>query len=180
MQKIAPFIFPLVAFVIVLLLLFRWYSLQNSRSGQITDEGQVIELNDLLKSQNGTPSATPNLGGKQLGQASDYKTQELQPFHNEKTGVTADATGNIRYEITNNQVALTVFVQLMQHDSGVYQVWWQKGDTLTKAFVLEPGKGGLMGSATISQDQLPLEVVVSHEHQNDTKLEEILLRGTLK
>jgi hypothetical protein len=42
------------------------------------------------------------------------------------------------------------------------------------------GKGGYTGSASISDQTLPFEVVVTRELKEDETMEEVILRGTIQ
>ena len=161
MQRIYPYIFPAVALLFVLFLLFRWYSLRTQREGltSLLDEGTMIEE---LDSTNGLTAGVD-----------DYDMVELE-------GEDPAYLGEVRYEIVDGQLLFSVSASLPTPDSGFYQVWLRQDDAQRRAFMLEYAKGGYMGSASIDAGTLPLEVVVSRELSDDNLLEEVLLTGTIE
>ena len=164
MKKYLPYVFPSLAILIVIFLVFRWYSLNTQQAGEISQFAQGVEIENLSQTQ-----LQETLNG-----AGDYQTLDLKSYD-------ATSSGEIRYEIAEGKIRFTVYANLPQLESGEYQVWLRdlNGETSRKAFVLENGKGGYMGSAAISSEVLPFELVVSREMTPDGEIEEIVLTGIL-
>jgi hypothetical protein len=164
MKKFYPYVFPAVALLFVLFLLFRWYNLRTQR------EGLTSLLSDGVKIENLDPSDASNL----LKGASDYKTADL-------AGEGTDM-GEVRYEVKDGKMLFTVSAVLPKLDEGYYQVWLKEvaGEGKRKALVLEYLKGGYVGSASINADTLPFEVLVTKELTSDDSLEEIVLKGMVE
>jgi hypothetical protein len=52
MKKILPFVFPLIALLIVLFLALRWYNAKTTRpEGKLTDFGEGMKIEDLTLDQ---------------------------------------------------------------------------------------------------------------------------------
>jgi hypothetical protein len=164
MKKYTPYIFPLIVLAIVFFLIFRWYNLRTQRvSNDLFGEG--VQIENLTEADLETV----------LNGIRDVSRVELE---SEAEG----ARGEIRYEISDERVRFTVSAALPQTDEG-YQVWLKEadGDRRRLAFGLEEGKGGYLGSAALSADLLPFEVVVTRNvPQVEDELEEVVLRGTIR
>jgi hypothetical protein len=166
MKKLLPFLFPAVALLIVVFLAFRWYNSRTARpDGKISQfaENQTIE------------SLTQAEVNKFRRPVKDLNSVELVGADN--------AHGEVRYEVVDGKISFTVNANLPELKEGVYQVWLKEvnGDAKRKAFTLEFGKGGYTGSAAISADTLPFEVVVSKEmNANDDQMEMTLLKGVIQ
>lgn len=163
MQKIYPYIFPAVALLFVLFLLFRWYNLRTSREGMTSLLNEGVTINEL------TEDEKSNL---MMG-AGDYEIAEL-------TGEDPAMMGEVRYEIRDGELLFSVNATLPV-DNSRYQVWLRQteGAAQRKAFALTYSKAGYIGSAVLDAGTLPLEVVVSREATDDAILEEVLLTGTI-
>lgn len=163
MKKFLPFVFPMAATVIVLLLAFRWYSARTQREAA-TPMAEGVKIENLSESE------LKNV----LSGVGDVKTVNM-------TSEAAEAVGNIRYETVDGKVRLSVTANLPELKEGQYQVWFKEAnkEKAQPAFVLEPGKAGLIGSAAVSQDSLPLEVIVSKELLSDSEMEQVVLKGTI-
>lgn len=166
MKKFLPFVFPLVALLIVLFLGYRWYNSKTNRpEGKISEFAEGVKIEDL----------------------SDAKVNQL----NTKKGIadtnrvelkgTDQAKGEVRYEIKDGKVSFTVLADLEELKEGRYQVWLKQvdGEAKKKAFALEYTKGGYIGSAAISADTLPFTVLISKEKNDDDQIELPVLSGTL-
>ena len=157
MRRIYPYIFPAVALLFVLFLLFRWYSLRTQREGMtslLSDEVMIEELD-----------------GAMMG-VDDYNTVDL-------TGENPAHLGEVRYEVEDGQLLFTVSTSLPS-PTGAYQVWLRQDDAQRKAFRLDYAKGGYMGSASVDAGTLPLEILVSEEVNDDNLLETLLLSATVE
>lgn len=163
MNKYLPFVFPLAALVIVLFLAFRWFSMRNEQPAPTIGEG--VEIEDL------TPEEESVLQG-----TGDFQQVTLE---NQATESAEPAQGALRYEIGDERVRFSVLANLPAPAEGFYQAWIKTGNSEQKAFRLEPNKGGYMGTAAISQDAIPFEVIVSLETQDDNTLEQEMLRGVV-
>lgn len=168
MQKYLPYLFPSIAILLVAFLLFRWYRLNTQHQGIIPEFAQGIEIEDLSSDE----------AQAQLGMSDSVETQSLT-----LTDETMEGMGELRYELgEDNKVRFSVYANLPESE-GSYQVWLKDpvGDALRKAFVLESGKGGYLGSAAISQEVLPFSVMVSEElNPDDNSLEKLLLEGMIE
>lgn len=163
MKKVLPFVFPVAALLLVAFLAFRWYGQRTERTGEISEFGEGIEIEELSSSE--LDSVVKGTG--------DYKTVELEGGE--------DVLGGIRYEIADGKVRFSVSASLPELEEGQYQVWLKAmdSDAMRKAFTLEYAKGGFMGSAAISEETLPFEVLVSREMSDDDTLENVVLRGVI-
>jgi hypothetical protein len=166
MKKFLPFVFPGVALILVLFLAVRWY---NSRTVRPADDGKITQFGDGVQIEDLSKSASDKLRSG----AKDEKSVELTGADNLK--------GEVRYDITDGKVNFSVTANLPEIKDGQYQVWLKQvdGEAKRKAFVLTFGKGGYMGSAAISADLLPFQVIVSKETKNDDTMETSLLTGTI-
>lgn len=168
MKKYTPYIFPLIVVVIVFFLVYRWFSLRTQRDTQQASYGEEIQVDSL------DPEQLQNV----MRGSKNVSTTQLEP-----TETTPEATGrgSIRYEAINGKVNFTVSADLPESEE-TYSVWIRSkdGDDLTKAFSLEMGKGGYMGSAAIPQERLPLEVIVSTATQKSDVMNAVILKGTIE
>jgi hypothetical protein len=134
MKKVLPFIFPLTALVVVLVLAFRWYAMntpERSENEAIFGEGvQIEDLSDEDQAQ-------------VIRGTGDYKSVPLTGNDN--------ADGQVRYELKDGKVRFSVMADLPKPMMGQYQVWLSKGTggQTIKAFALEDGKGGYICSAAL-------------------------------
>jgi hypothetical protein len=164
MKKYLPFVFPALAFVLVMFLAYRWYTLRIQRDGQISQVGEGIKIDDL------TGQSILEVTG-----AKDYQKVEMSV-------AAADGMGELRYELSpEGKVNVSIMANLPELTSGVYQVWVKstKGGEATKAITLQLNKAGYIGSLAIPQEALPVEVTVSKELTNDNQMEQVVLRGTI-
>ena len=164
-KQFLPFVFPTAAIILVVILAFRWYRLRNDQIGKISEFAQGIEIEDLTEAErNSTLSGVKDIETLQL-----QSEQEL-------------AMGEVRYEFSDDKVRFSVTTTLPKEEVAHYQVWLKEvdGKAIRKAFALEMLKGGYTGSAAISTQTLPFEIVVSKEMVDDNLMEQILLRGVLE
>ena len=164
LKQFLPFVFPTAAIILVIILAFRWYRLRSDQIGQISEFAQGVEIEDLTEAER---SST-------LTGVEDVETIELQSEQE-------SAMGEIRYELSDGKVKFSVTANLPEEEVVQYQVWLKEvdGQAIRKAFSLEMLKGGYTGSAAISDETLPFEVVVSKEMVDDNLMEQILLRGII-
>lgn len=175
MRQITPFIFPALALLIVIVLLFRWYSLRTAREGRLAPGATSTQVEELDLQRQATEGAKLDL---QPG-APDMQTVDLKPQATTSAEV-AQATGVVRFRLENEEVSFGVFADLPELKSGTYQVWVQGAGQPTKVFALEMGKAGYTGSMTVNRGQLPIDVIVSYEVTNDNKVEQIILKGRIE
>lgn len=148
MKKYSPYILPAIVMGVVLLLVFRWYSnrTQPVSQGELFGEGvQIEDLSDTEAREVMTSTANT------------INTVQLEP--GDEAG---DGLAMVRYELKDDKVRFSVIANVESSDEP-YQVWLKEvgGDSMRKAFVLESGKGGYVGSAALPANLLPFEVVVS-------------------
>lgn len=165
LKQFLPFVFPTAAIILVIILGVRWYNLRNEQLGKISEFAEGIEIEDLT----GTDRHTALNGVK------DVETLNLE-------GEDETAIGQVRYEFDQDKVKFSVTASLPESEIAQYQVWLKEvgGRAVRKAFALEMLKGGYTGSAAISDETLPFEVVVSKEMVDDELMEQVMLRGVLE
>jgi len=161
-KKYSPFIIPIISLLLVLFLAFRWYNLRTQRDqNNLFQEVEIENLSEKDQIVIGAP---------------DTSTVQLKPEDESL------ASGQVRYRFVDDRLLFSVSADLPQEEAVTYQVWISPKDEgfYQKAFVLTYSKGGYTGSASVSRDQLPLEVVVSREaDSNDQEIEQELLRGLI-
>lgn len=173
MKRFTPFIFPVIVLLIVGFLAWRWYDLRAERAAQRLDFGEGVEIENLTDDERSNVS-------RGVG---DFETVELErpavEEGREPLEGTENATGVFRYEIRDNRVVFSVMANLPEEMEGRYQVWLKEveGEGVRRAFELLMGKGGFEGSAAVSSDLLPFEVLVSRELTDDDTVEDVILRG---
>ncbi|MBU0579349.1 hypothetical protein KKE34_03975 [Patescibacteria group bacterium] len=164
-KQYLPFVFPTAAIILVMILAVRWYRLRNEQLGQISEFAQGIEIEDLT-------GVEQNIA---LNGVQDVQTLELES--EDETVI-----GEVRYEFDQDKVKFSVTTSLPETQDAQYQVWLKEvgGRAIRKAFALDMLKGGYTGSAAISDETLPFEIVVSKEMIDDNLMEQVLLRGILE
>lgn len=163
MKKVLPFIFPVAALLIVLFLAYRWYGQRTERAGEVGPFGEGVEIEEL----------TENEREQIMRGTGDYTTVNLT------AGEDQEVNGKIRYEVVAEKVTFSVNADLPALEMGTYQVWLKDEDSaeMQKAFVLTEGKGGYSGTAAVSAELLPFEVVVTRELNDDNTPEQVIMRG---
>lgn len=169
MKKVLPFIFPLVALVIVVFLAMRWYSHHTTRPQGETSQTEFAEgekIEDLSASE----------AGKLRRPVRDLSTVDL------KGSDSASGSGQVRYEISDGKLYFSVIANLPHLDQGFYQVWLKdpSSDSRKKAFTLQENKGGFMGDGAISASTLPFDVVVTKKTVDDDELGDVMLQGSIQ
>jgi hypothetical protein len=185
MKKYTPYILPLIVIAVVFILVFRWYNMRNDRmTSSLLEEGVVIENLSEEELQ------------ETLDEAGDYETVQLQPVapaaeeeesmsdpettdEGDKVELSETGQGVIRYDIQDDRVRFSV-IGTFPESSEPYQAFLRDVDgTVTRhAFTLEERKGGLVGSAAISVDVLPVEVIIARGGTQEPG--EIVLMGKLE
>ncbi len=168
MKKLYPYIFPAIALAFLVFLTYRWYALRTQRDGLVTpfEEGVIVENLSTDDAQ------------KILKGMGDLKTVELT---SEKSDTKTPVIGQVRYEVKNSKVNFSVQADLPKLKTGSYQVWLKEVGTEAKkkAFVLEFGKGGYMGTASVAESSLPFEVVVTNQSADSAVMGEVILSGRI-
>lgn len=171
MKRYAPYIFPVIVAGVVGLVGYRWYDSQRVETTDLFSEGVRIENLSVAERE-----AALTTG------AGDYTNVELRPATGLTTLETAPApTGVVRYEIEEGLVKFGVIAGLPESE-GPYQVWLREigGEATRLAFSLEMGKGGYVGSASISADLLPFEVLVTRETQTTPSATDVLFTSVIE
>jgi hypothetical protein len=165
MKKFLPFVFPLIALVIVLFLGYRWYTARIVRSeDKLPQVGEGMKIEDLSSEE----------ADQLKNSAKDMKSVDLKG----ESGT--QGAGQIRYDIKDGKVVFSISADLPELVEGQYQVWIKTGnDQPKRAFVLEMTKAGYIGTAAISADTLPAEVTISEEKKQDDTVEKVVLKGIL-
>ncbi|NCN06746.1 MAG: hypothetical protein GW946_02775 [Candidatus Pacebacteria bacterium] len=172
LKKYAPYAFPLVVFLLVFFLIFRWFQLRSERANNELNFSEGIQIENLSEDEQNSI----------LRGAGDYDTVALAPEtneDNEDSMMKPEATGLIRYEMMDGKVRFSVIVTA--DENATYSVWLHDTDTneLSPAFDLVAGKGGWVGTAAINAELLPVEVVVSTSSDKMRVLDNVVLRGML-
>lgn len=187
MKRYLPFIFPAAAVLVVVFLTYRWYSQNTTGVGQISEFAEGIEIEQLSDDEQSsvargvgdinTVQLEPVVQDESQSDESDESTEMT-----EESEIASTASGQVRYEIADGRVRFSVAAALPTPESGYYQVWLKAvdSDAIRRAFVLEMSKGGYMGSAAISADTLPFEVLVSLESSETSSPSQTLLRGVVQ
>lgn len=165
MKKYIPFIFPAIALLIVLFLGYRWYNAQTVKpTGEVVENGEGMKIDEL---------STEEAKKLQVG-SKDLPSVDLKG--------SGEGVGQVRYEVAGDRVSFTVSADLPELNEGMYQVWLRQlnNDSRAKAFVLDEGKAGYMGSASVTSSMVPFEVIVSKETKNDDQIETVVLTGTVE
>lgn len=163
-KKYYPFIFPTIALLLVLFLAFRWYNLRTKREQEQEQAQEQVQIENLTE------------------QEMEEIVKGTEDMNTVDMAGEATASGQIRYDVNNDQVVFSVTANLAQVKQGGYQAWIKRSDAqqLDKAFQLKYGKAGYSGSASVSSQYLPFEVVISRElNLQDDALEQEVLRGTV-
>lgn len=161
MKKYYPYIMPLLALLFVGFLAFRWYNLRTDR-GEI-GMGEGVEIENLSESE----------VDKMLKGVDDLKTLNLDGD--------AQYAGQVRYEIADGKVFFSVMADVPMIEDGEYQVWVRKIDSesASKAFAMVYGKAGYIGSAGLSDADLPIEIIITKQSIGDSEMGEVFLKGIL-
>lgn len=170
MKKYAPYIFPAIVVVVMGLLVYRWYANRPAPTADIFSEG--VEIENLSQEER----------AQALSSASDYLSSQLTPTPAamEDAELKEMAEGTVRYEIDGDRVRFGVIANLPESEEA-YQVWLREvaGETTRLAFELEMGKGGYVGSAALSSELLPFEVLITRQTVEPTA-ENILFTAVIE
>jgi len=159
LQNFLPYVFPLIAIVLVVIMFTRWY------------KGKTVEAPvSLLDSQLEVESLPAQMQDSIIKGATDYKMLNM-------IGV-EQAVGEVRYQIKDDKLSFTVTANLPSSKEE-YAVWLSDMDGTAKkrVFNLKDSKAGYVGSAMVSADILPIKILVSKA--SDLMLEDILLQAEI-
>lgn len=198
MKKYTPYILPLIVIAVVFILVYRWYNMRTERmTSSLLDEGVIIEnlseeelaetLNEAgdfktIELKPVTPAGDDIDAGEGENEGDGDDTGDTTDSADETSSdaqspQVSDAV--IRYDITDdNRVRFSV-IGTFPESSESYQVFLRDIDgTVTRhAFTLEDRKGGLVGSAGVSVDVLPVDVIVARGGTDEPG--EVVLEGRI-
>lgn len=159
LQSLLPYLFPLIAVILVVVMFARWYK------GKTADAPV-----SLLDSQLEVESLSAQMQDSIIKGATDYKMLNM-------IGVD-QAVGEVRYQIKDDKLSFTVTANLPSSKED-YAVWLSdvNGAAKKRVFNLKYSKAGYVGSAMVSDDILPVKVLVSKA--SDLMLEDILLQAEI-
>ena len=159
LQNLLPYLFPLIAIILVVVMFARWYK------GKTADAPV-----SLLDSQLEVESLPAQIQDSIIKGATDYKMLNM-------IGVD-QAAGELRYQIKDDKLSFTVTANLPNSKED-YAVWLAdvNSDAKKRVFNLKYSKAGYIGSAMVSDDVLPIKVLVSKA--SDLMLEDILLQAEI-
>lgn len=174
MKRFLPFIFPAAALLVILFLIYRWYSHNTAGIGQISEFAEGIEIEELSDDEQSSVI-------KGLGDISTVTLEAVSQTEGDQEAMSS-MSGQVRYEITDGKVRFSVTAMLPELETGFYQVWLKAvdSDAVRRAFRLELSKAGYIGSAAISEDTLPFEVIVSREISDVNAPSNTVLKGLLQ
>lgn len=162
LKKLLPFILPIIALILVIVVVSRWYNNRTEEEIALPDYSEGLEIENLSQSE------LEALDNMRLG-VGNY----------EKITMTGEHSGEIRYEISDDKVYLTVTVALPETNN-VYQLWLlDNTGAYSKSNVLTYGKGGFYTALAISVSKLPITLVVSEDVLTASLPENEVLRGTI-
>ena len=156
LQNLLPYLLPLIALILVIIMFVRWY------------QGKTAEAPvSLLDSQLQVESLPNEVQESIIKGSTDYKTLDMQ-------GVDQN-TGEVRYQIADGKFNFTVTANLPESKED-YAVWLAdiNGEAKKRVFNLVYSKAGYVGSAGVSADVLPVKVVVAKA--SDLMLQDALLQ----
>lgn len=193
MKQFLPYIFPAAALLVVIFLTFRWYSQNTTGIGQISEFAEGVEIEQLTDDEQAIVSRglgdiktvqLERVDKGDLTAESDLETATESALVEESSKY-AGATGQVRYEVVDGRVRFSVIASLpylSENTTTVYQVWLKdvNSDAVRKAFVLEYSKAGYVGSAAISADTLPFEVMISELTAGMDTLTNPILRAVIE
>ncbi len=145
MKKLLPFVLPTAALLFVIFLGFRWYKQRTQERLNVPEVSAGTEIEEL--------SATELAALEKMSQGlGDFKVVKM----------TGKGLGEIRYEIKDSKVFLSVNANLETEAGQVYKLWFKENQAndFTASKVLVEKKGGLLATTVVSIDKLPIVVEV--------------------
>lgn len=159
LQDLLPYVFPLIAVIFVGIMFARWYQARTAATptGLLDPEFAVESLS--AEEQNSI-----------IKGATDYDMVTMQGDEN--------AMGEVRYQIADGKLSFTVTANLPESEED-YAVWLadEAKQTRKRVFNLSYSKAGYVGSAMVSAEVLPVQVVVSKA--SDLMLQDTVLEATI-
>lgn len=168
MKRMIPYALSLFAVVLLIILGYRWVSeMRSNNQGQISTEGEGIEITDL------TGSETPLRG------IEDVKTVTLAPEPESK------AMGQLRIAAEaqeDGKTPFSVYATLPAPTDPLefYQLWIEGDTGLKKAMRLKENKAGYFAEGLLSVEGNQAKILISREKQDDATVETKLLEGTVE
>jgi hypothetical protein len=195
MKRYLPYVFPAAALLVVVFLTYRWYSHNTTGIGQISEFAEGIEIEELSEQEQSNVTLgvgdikTVTLKTESVSSQGENPQGDASMNEDSQSEVSAKiaeivkaATGQVRYEIIEDRIRFSVSSTLPTLETGFYQVWLKAvdSDAIKKAFVLTMSKAGYMGSAAISAETLPFEVLVSYELEDTAQPTNTILKGIVE
>lgn len=167
MKKMLPYALSLFSVVLLVVLGYRWYSqLRSANEGQISTEGEGIEITDL------TGSETPLRG------VEDVKTVTLAPQPE------SNAMGQLRIASepqADGKTPFSIYATLPAPTDPLefYQLWIEGSTGMKKAMKLKENKAGYFAEGLLSVEGVQAKILISSERKDDDEMETKLLEGTV-
>lgn len=160
LQDILPYIFPLIAIILVVIMFARWYK------GKTT-EAPTSTINDQMSVE----SLPVDMQNSIIKGASDYSMIDMQGA--------GQNSGEVRYQVSNDKLTFTVSA-LLPESKEDYAVWLvdPSSEAKKRVFNLTYSKAGYIGSAAVSASVLPVRVVVTKA--SDLMLDDVLLSAEIE
>lgn len=164
MKKYLPLLFPSLATLVILVLAYRWLTLNQQTAGQISPFAEGVEIKNLSVEQSRDVRIAP-----------DLPTIDLQSNQQ-------NIAGDIRYQVVDSKLHLSIFASLPNNSQQSYQVWFRdiEGANAQKAMLLQPGKGGYIGAAEVDTNILPFEILVTEPSVEKLADDLVLLHGVIE
>jgi hypothetical protein len=161
LKKLLPFVLPLIALILIIIIVSRWYRGQTNNSIATPEYTEGLEIENLSQSE---LEALENI--KQgLG---DYQKVDF-------TGV---YTGEVRYEVKEDRLFLSITANLPE-TAAAYTLWLTSGATTTRSNDLTLSKTGYHTALVTTIDKLPLTLIISEDTANAATPSKELLRATV-
>lgn len=166
MQKSLSYLLPLVALLILVMLVFRWYN-SIRPEGEVSGSAEGIEITDL------TSDDQAPLGVEDSISIPLEPNEEVGQYQGEiRLGNEPDESGSTPFSISASLPEL-------EDGEGFYQVWFEGEKGRKKAMRLSYKKGGYMGEGKLSSEFTSLKMTISKEMNDDDEIEEVMMEGTV-
>lgn len=159
-KSFLPYVLPVLSFILVAFMFIRWYKARTAE-----------KPSDFLNSEAMQVQALPSDQQESLIKGTtDFETIALSS--------SSSATGEIRYQVKDSTLSFTLTANLPASEES-YAVWLQTPGTESRrrVFTLTENKAGFVGSASISAEVLPVDVIVTKS--SDLLLEDAVLTGNI-
>ncbi len=159
MKKLLPFILPAIALFAVVFFANRWYKDRTEEKMTVPEVTAGTEIEELSTAE------LEALEKLKQGEG-NYKKLELESDH---------GLGEIRYEIKDDKVLLSINANLPTDNQQVYQLYLKDKQNPDYVFVknFQWHKGGIMVSTAVNKANLPILIQVREG-------EKIVLTGEIK